>query len=321
MTCPTNAPINLSTSITQQCSSKCNLEYNYGLASCSVTNKNTYLDISCYDGNNTVNSDMMGKSLTVSGVRLYAPSLNSYNGFKSDAELIITHTGNGKTLYVCIPVITSSKEGLSAKWFSRFIPFLASLEKDKSSAINVSNFTLNDVIPQAAFTIYENGTFDFGGCAQDNIIILFHKNVAITMKSKEYSALTKLIVPASYSSTSAKNLQFNSKGTIAGPGKRSGGGAGKSMTCTPINNTDGTSITGSKESWIPDKDTDKGKDQIRMWWYLYGYWGLIILAAILVVGGLGWLCRYAFNRSTFSSDSRRPSVNAQSSASSKNYAA
>ena len=56
MPCPTNAPINLSTSVVQQCSSKCNFEYNYGLASCIVTNKNTYLDISCYDGNNTVKS-------------------------------------------------------------------------------------------------------------------------------------------------------------------------------------------------------------------------------------------------------------------------
>ena len=73
---------------------------------------------------------MIGKSLTVSGVRLYAPSLNSYNGFKSDAELIVMHTGGGKTLYVCIPIISSEKAGLSAKWFSQIIPFLAGLKKN-----------------------------------------------------------------------------------------------------------------------------------------------------------------------------------------------
>ena len=249
MPCPTNAPINLSTSgITQQCSSKCNLEYNYGLSSCSVTNKDTYLDIFSYDGNNIINSDMIGQSLTVTGVRLYAPSLNSYNGYKSDAELIITHSGGGKTLYICIPVIYNEKVGLSAKWFSQIIPFLVGLEKDDSNTINVSNFTLNDVIPKAPFTIYENGTFDFGGCAEDNVIILFHKNVAINMKTSDYRALTKIIVPASYAPTQTppKNLQINNAGTISGPGKKSGGARGKSMTCTPINNPDGTSITGSK---------------------------------------------------------------------------
>ena len=301
MPCPTNAPINLSTNITQQCSSKCNLEYNYGLSSCSVTNKNTYLDILAYDGNNTINSDMIGKSLTVTGVRLYAPSLNSYNGFKSDAELIITHTGSGKTLYICIPVVTSEKEGLSAKWFSQVIPFLVGLKKNDSNSINVSNFTLNDVIPKAAFTIYENGTFDFGGCAEDNIIILFHKNVAINMKGKDYRALTKIIVPASYAPTQTppKNLQFNSVGTTSGPGKKSGGSQGKAMTCTPINNMDGSSITGSKESWVPD--TDKGGDQVKMVALGYGYWILIILAAMLVVGLLGYLLHYVFSKKTFSS--------------------
>jgi len=302
MPCPTNAPINLSTGITQQCSSKCNLEYNYGLSSCSVTNKNTYLDILAYDGNNTINSDMVGQSLTVTGVRMYAPSLNSYNGFKADAELIITHTGGGKTLYICIPVVTSEKEGLSAKWFSQVMPFLAGLKKNDSNSINVSNFTLNDVIPKAAFTIYENGTFDFGGCAEDNIIILFHKNVAITMKSKDYRALTKIIVPSSYAPNQSppKNLQINSVGTTSGPGKKSGGAQGRPMTCTPINNADGTSITGSKKSWDNSTDTEKDKAFVLDNGYYgpntYLVWILITIAAMIVVGLLGYLLHYVFSK-------------------------
>ena len=320
MPCPTNAPINLSTGITQQCSSKCNLEYNYGLSSCSVTNKNTYLDILAYDGNNTINSDMVGQSLTVTGVRMYAPSLNSYNGFKADAELIITHTGGGKTLYICIPVVTSEKEGLSAKWFSQVMPFLAGLKKNDSNSINVSNFTLNDVIPKAAFTIYENGTFDFGGCAEDNIIILFHKNVAINMKSKDYRALTKIIVPSSYAPNQSppKNLQINSVGTTSGPGKKSGGAQGRPMTCTPINNADGTSITGSKKSWVPD-GVDGGKDKAEYYAYVlyygYGYWILITIAAMIVVGLLGYLLHYVFSKKNNTSASPMKSSSSSSSGS------
>ena len=40
----------------------------------------------------TVNCGLTG-DLFVTGVRLYRPSLNSYNGRKADAELIITHSG------------------------------------------------------------------------------------------------------------------------------------------------------------------------------------------------------------------------------------
>lgn len=315
MPCPTNAPINLSTSVVQQCSSKCNFEYNYGLSSCVVTNKNTYLDISSYDGNNTVKSDMIGKSLTVSGVRLYAPSLNSYNGFKSDAELIITHTGGGKTLYVCIPIISSEKAGLSAKWFSQIIPFLAGLKKNDNREIRVSNFTLNDVIPKAPFTIFENGTFDFGGCAQDNVLILFHKNVAINMKGKDYRDLTKIIGPTSYAlQSNPTNLQFNSKGTMSGPGGKSGGSAGRSMTCSPINNPDGTPITNSKKSWIPDPDKDSGK--ITSVGLGVGYWILIVLSAILVIGGLGYFFYYAFNKGFWRSATSAASGGASSKVSS-----
>jgi len=136
------------------------------------------------------------------------------------------------------------------------------------------------------------------------------------MKSKEYSALTKLIVPTSYSPNSAKNLQFNSKGTIAGPGGKSGGASGRAMTCSPINNPDGTSITGSKESWIPDKDTDKGKDQIKTAALGYGYWVLIILAAMLVVGGLGYIFYYAFNKGLWRSATSAASGGASSKVSS-----
>ena len=175
---------------------------------------------------------MISGSLLVSGVRLYAPSLNTYDGFHADAELIITHTGGGRTLYVCIPVVSSEKVGPSAKWFSQVIPF-APTKKGAGATVgvNVNNFTLNDVIPQAAFTIYENGTFSWN-CAQDNVIILFNKNVAVNMKSRDYSTLSSLIKKASFSKGTPKYLTFNSKGTSAGPGKKKG--KGKTMTCKPV---------------------------------------------------------------------------------------
>ena len=98
MPCKATAPINVPSAVNQKCTVKCNFEYNFGLSSCSVTTEENYLDIMCYDGKNTIKSDMLSGSLTVTGTKLYAPSLNSYNGFKADAELIIILNGGGKSL-------------------------------------------------------------------------------------------------------------------------------------------------------------------------------------------------------------------------------
>ena len=293
MSCPTNAPINLPSAVNQPCSSKCNFEYNYGLSRCSVTNQTTYLDIQCFDGNNTIKSDMISGSLLVEGVRLYAPSLNTYDGFHADAELIITHTGGGRTLYVCIPVVSSEKAGASAKWFSQFIQFAPTKKGSGATVgVNVNNFTLNHVIPQAAFTIYENGTFSWN-CAKDNVIILFNKNVAVNMKSRDYSALTNRITKASFSKGTPKYLTFNSKGTSAGPGKKSGG-KGKTMTCKPITYPDGSPITDSAASrldWITGKGAKGPKVGFTFWFYF-----AIFIAAGVVVGLLGWGLSYAFRK-------------------------
>lgn len=73
----TTAPINLPTGVNEEGSENTDFTYNYGASSCSVTNKTTYLDISCFDGINKIESGLTG-DLYVSDVRLYKPSLNSY---------------------------------------------------------------------------------------------------------------------------------------------------------------------------------------------------------------------------------------------------
>jgi len=229
--------------------------------------------------------------MSVSGVRLYAPSLNTYDGIHADAELIITHQGGGKSLYVCIPVISSKREGSSPEWFSKCIPWAPS-KPGRNKSINVSNFTLNDVIPKAAFTVYENGTFDWN-CGQDNVVILFHKNVAITMKKKEYKTLTSLIKKSTYVKSVPDYLTFNKKGTTFGPGKSTP--KTKSMTCTPITYKDGTIIPPDENkrlNWVKPDTSSVSMDQAK---YIMPYLIpiLILIAAIFTVGMLGYGVHFA----------------------------
>jgi len=292
------APINISDGGVQPCENMCNLTYNYGNSSCTVSNKRTYLDIACSDGKNTVNFGITGSVRPV-GVRLYQPSLNTYDGFKAAAELIITHTGGGRNVYICVPVESSSASGSSAKWFSQFMNFVNNKGNSDPKHINVQNFTLNDVIPQASFYIYQGGTFDWG-CDAKDIMIIFRKKM--TMGTDDYKTLVKLTDKAAYNvSSKPANLEFNKIGTTLGTSnphpKKAGNGT---LTCTPVTDQDGNNIEGTDTSKFPFTSAVKGADEgtdkamAKVWTYIYVI--LAILGGLIVTWGLGWVFKSVFSR-------------------------
>ena len=291
MSCPTgNAPIDLVLPVSQPCNSMCGFTYDYDTASCSVTNNTTYLDIACFDGNNTIKCDLIG-NLTVDNVRLYAPSLNKFNGQSADAEIIITHKGGGKYLYVCIPINSNEMNSASANWFKKVVPFSPTKGGGSSTSINVQNFTLNDIIPQAPYTIFQEGTFNWN-CNVNNIVILFHKNNgAINMKTRDYETLISLISKASYNLSTPSNLLFNKQGTLNGPTGGSGGGhdiKGDNLTCTPITYPDGTDIGPTEAAslpWVGGSAKDAAASALfsasPYFWLIIGFLGVLALMALL----------------------------------------
>ena len=292
----TTAPINLTKGTYVACTEKCKLTYKYGLSNCSVTNKNTYLDINCFSGLNKVKFG--GLNLTVTSVRLYLNSLNTYDGFHSDAELIIQHSvGGGKSIYICIPVVNSEKASSSAKWFSKVIPF-SPTEKNTGQEISVNNFTLDDVIPQASFYIYDGGTFEWGCNASDEMII-YHKDQAINMKNREFRTLSSLLSRSSFNTQTPKSdgMTFNAKGSSGGPGNDSGGGqSGKTLTCTPITEGDGLPLGQSLFDTLVPSTLGAGKvDDGQYLLKVLPYLGIIIgiIIGLLLMGfGFRYLFKY-----------------------------
>ena len=286
------APINLLSSNKTACGTKCNLFYNYENSSCYVVNKSNYLDIKCFDGHNYVEFGVTGRC-RVTDVRLYKPSLNMYDGKSASAELIITHSSSGKNVYICIPIEISDNDGSSAKWFSQFIPYSPS-GFNSEKTINVSNFSLNNVIPQNGFFIYEGGTFNWG-CKKKDVMILFHKNVAITMKSTDYKRLAKLINPASYNVRSnPPYITYNSIGTSSGPGKNPGSSKKKTLTCVPITDQDDINIAdgGVKDlPWEGDNAPEISSESAaaakeKMWQNIAII--LAVIVGICLIWLLGW---------------------------------
>ena len=289
----TTAPVNITKGTYAPCTEKCKLSYKYGLSNCSVTNKGSYLDIQCFSGLNVVKYG--GTNLTVTSVRLYLKSLNSYDGFHADAELIIQHSiGGGKSVYICIPVVNSEKASSSAKWFSKIIPF-TSTSKNTGQAISVNNFTLDDVIPESSFYIYDGGTFSWG-CNSGDQMIIFHKDQAVNMKNREFRTLSSLITRSSFNTQTPKKdqMSFNAKGTSGGPGSSGGGADGKTLTCTPIQDGDGNPLGQSLfDTLVPSTKGSGNVDQGQYLLKVLPYLGIII-GIIIGMAIIGFVFRYLF---------------------------
>ena len=128
------SPVNISSTdpSIKECNIYCTYYYDYNDSSCIVSvNKNdpsgNYLEIK-YDLKNSGTSPQVGfngENYNVSSIRLYQPSLHTYDGQYVPAELLIFHDGptykggNSKKLIVSIPYqsgnassnYTSSKSG------------------------------------------------------------------------------------------------------------------------------------------------------------------------------------------------------------------
>lgn len=204
-------PINV-TSTQQKCNLTCLYEYDYGNSSLNVTNQGDHLSFS-YDGDNTT-VKYNKQEYTVQECRLYAPSLNQYNGTNKSAELIIHHiNSSGNNLLVCIPIDENNAASASSALFNQIIPFVPS-SAGSTQTINVTNYSLNHFIPKSGYYSYE-GTLPYQPCNGTYNIILFDPAHAINMNRENMITISSILlsVSSTIQSINQANYYYNEKGT------------------------------------------------------------------------------------------------------------
>ena len=254
MACTGNqAPLNLSVvdnDDLQKCDVTCSYQFSYGTSSCKVTPNGNFLSYK-YDGKSivTYNATDIGSKYNVQEIRIYSPPLTNYtstSGNNAKAEMFIHHVNpeTGKNLLVCIPIARKDSSSKSSELLEQIIS--PSINNDGSEqSINVSNFTLNAMIPITEYYQY-NSTLPYSptgntDCANVNAdIIIFPANGDINMTSKTYKTLTSLITGStSHDTQNPENvsLRFNEKGTI----NNTSSGDDIYIECNPVGD-DGSDI-------------------------------------------------------------------------------
>lgn len=283
MSCPNNEATKLQTRQEDTCKENCDYNFQYNPNSrCQLINRGDYLEIKT-DGTNQASYN--SHKLKLVSIRLYVPSLHTFDGKHTDAELILKKSGGQKNFMVCLPIKTSEGSGDSVNFFKQISSHIP-LEKNTPVVVNVKNWSLNNVMPSDKTPFYNyDGNSPYPPCNMKATMVVFDEAHASTINESDLRLIRKTIKTAKVSSKEGFTGMEGFTG-IEGFAGREGmvtynaGGANnndseeQTMECTEYYDTD----TSSAKTKTPPLD----------WSKITGSPAFIIIMILLVVlaGGI-----------------------------------
>lgn len=174
-----------------KCDLKCAYNFNYSGSNSTAKNNGIVISLT-YDNSSVPPVIYNNQKYTVSKLNLYSPSLHLFNGSKTNAELIVEHVpvAGGDSLYVCVPVIQSNNSSTASSLLTQVIQGVSSNAPSNgdSTNLNLSGFTLQDIIPKKPYYSYTNTT---SGVSGDYLV--FGKFEAIAIDEKTITTLGEII--------------------------------------------------------------------------------------------------------------------------------
>ena len=280
------APIDISMSnIKGKCELKCSYSFRYNSSSCTATNRGDYISIS-YDKSSSLPVLYNATDYDVQEIRLYTPSLHSYNGTKTDGELIIIHTSNigAKPLLVCIPIKSNNSSSFSASFFATLVDTVASNapSSGETTTVNIPKFNLDLLVPKKPFFSY-SGTEPYQPCSENVDYIVFAPlEVSLDMMPETLLKLKSIIMNNSYEVKTGSNLFYNEKGP-----EKDGANAGGDIyiDCQPVDSSEETTeiITDMGSSVYLNGEKDTNMNDLLKHPLIQLFIGSLLFIAILYV--------------------------------------
>jgi hypothetical protein len=162
----------------------------------------SHLVIKCSSNNSQVSFYTTG-TYTPTEIRIYKPSLHTYNGAAADAELLIVHSINPSNqardsdgLIVSVPISLSSgaDPGLDAIVQAANTLNAGTVAMTSSAAVN-QDVNANNFIPAKAYYVY-NGTLPYDSCSGNYYYAVFADPIAVTGPINNLVASGIKIAPA-----------------------------------------------------------------------------------------------------------------------------
>jgi carbonic anhydrase len=206
------SPIDLVNINANDCSLKCEYSFKYPMTSLTGRNNGDYLLFSLEQQQST--PVLFNKEkYYVESMRLYRPSLHTFNGSKADAELIIIHNHLAGTnnLLVCIPIMGVSS---NTDMFDRIISQMGEKANKDGEMTNIilNSFSLQKIVPSKPYYYY-TGSLPYSPCNGSYEYVVFDKKNALQISSSSLRLLNSLITESKYTTKQSKNgFYYNKSG-------------------------------------------------------------------------------------------------------------
>jgi hypothetical protein len=199
--------INISVqNIQGKCDLKCSYNFKYPESNVTAKNNGVFISLT-YDNSSVPPVTYNAEKYTVSTIMITCPSIHLFNNSLEAAEIVIEHipVKGGNNLLVCVPIKLSSESSTASNLITEIIQSVANNApaQGDSTNINISEFTLDKIIPNKPFYSYTSGNNDW---------IVFSNLEAIPLNSSTINALSKIIKPFPIPTPAENGLFYNSSG-------------------------------------------------------------------------------------------------------------
>ena len=224
--CTATAPIDLPTKgSVNPISGTFNCVYDVGMcsgASVTVSDDRSHLSVNCGGGAKS-NISFYGKVYVPSEIRIYAPSLHTYNGARADAEILIAHTpgsgsdANAAGLIVSVPVSLTGSDNpdLAAIIQAANTINVNTLALNASAPINYA-VNVNNLVPAKPYCVYY-GTLPYDSCGGNYYYAAFTDPISAAGSLSTILADSGI---ATVQPSMKTNLQKSNAGPITGIGSQ-----------------------------------------------------------------------------------------------------
>jgi len=271
--------------ISGKCDLKCAYNFKYSESNSTATNNGVMLSLT-YDNSSVPPVLFNNQKYTVSNIMIVCPSLHTFNGSQSAAEIIIEHTPElgGNQLNVAIPIISSSETSNATILITEIIEACGTNapSEGNSTNLNLNGFTLQSIVPSKPFYNYID--------SNNNEWIVFGILFAIPLNSATLTTLSQIIQPYPLPMT-GNSLFLNS----SGPNSSGTIGDGIYISCKPTGSSEEeTSVEYSKNT--PSYDFSNMLDSPTAVLVIQIVVGCILFIIIFI--GLGYVYNFITTGST-----------------------
>ena len=221
-----------------KCDLKCAYSFDYKESNITAKNNDVFISLT-YDNSSVPPVVYNDEKYTVSTIMITCPSIHTFDGALQAAEMIITHEPikGGRKMSVGIPIQASSNTSTSGSFLADILEGVANNApaKGETTNLNLSDFTLNALVPLKPFYSYNASDIDW---------VVFGSMDAIPVSQTMINSLKKIIKPFPIP-TQGNALFYNSRGPNTGTGV----GEGIYISCKPTGNAeDETAVAYNKNT-------------------------------------------------------------------------